>query len=73
MHVTRQCLRNMSAASDNEAVEEVRQVLASIQTEDCKSLAETKLIHSLGVDVNTGVISIKLNLTKDYRKGKAII
>jgi hypothetical protein len=32
-----------------------------------------KLIHSLGIDVNKGIVSIQLNLTKDYRKAKALI
>ena len=31
------------------------------------------IIHSLGVDAASGTISIKLNLTKEYRKAKALI
>jgi Mrp family chromosome partitioning ATPase len=31
------------------------------------------LIHSLGVDDTQGIVSIKLNLNRDYRKAKSLI
>jgi len=31
------------------------------------------VIHSLGIDVTTGTVSIKLNLTQDYRKIKSLV
>ena len=44
-----------------------------MKTEDGKSLDELNLIHSLGIDTASGTISIKLNLTKEYRKAKSLI
>lgn len=31
------------------------------------------VINSLGIDVTTGTVSIKLNLTQDYRKVKSLV
>lgn len=44
-----------------------------MKTEEGKSIDELNLIHSLGIDTASGTVSIKLNLTKDYRKAKSII
>lgn len=44
-----------------------------MKTEDGRSIDEMNLIHSLGIDDNSGTVSIKLNLTKDYRKAKSLI
>ena len=52
---------------------EVEGVLKSLTTESGKSIDELNIIHSLGADAALGVVSIKLNLTKDYRKAKALI
>ena len=61
------------SVSNQEAIAEIRNVINSLKTEDGKSIVETNVIHSVGVDPKTGVISIKLNLTKDYRKAKALL
>lgn len=60
---------NQNAAAFNE----VAQVLRQLKSEDGKSIDEMNIIHSLGVDAPSGTISIKLNLTKEYRKAKALI
>ena len=52
---------------------EVRNALSQLRTESGKSLDELELIHSMGIDQDKGIISIKLNLTKDYRKAKSLI
>ena len=44
-----------------------------MKTESGKTIDEMDLIHSLGIDEKTGIVSIKLNLTKDYRKSKSLI
>lgn len=44
-----------------------------MKTEEGKSMDEINIIHSVGVDAKLGMISIKLNLRKDYRKAKALI
>ena len=44
-----------------------------MKTENGKTIDEMNLIHSLGIDDNSGTVSIKLNLTKDYRKAKSLI
>ena len=59
--------------SNAEAFAEVTNVLKSLKSEDGKSVDEMNIIHSLGIDTATGTISIKLNLTKEYRKAKALI
>lgn len=48
-------------------------VLREIKDDSGKSLEQSNTIHSVNyIDVEQSVI-IKLNLTKDYRKAKAII
>jgi len=51
----------------------VTKVLKDMKTEEGKSMDEINIIHSVGVDAKLGMISIKLNLRKDYRKAKALI
>ena len=53
---------------DAKAFEEVAQVLKSLKSQDGKTLDELALIHSLGIDTPSGTVSIKLNLTENYRK-----
>ena len=45
----------------------------ALKDENGKSMDEMDIIHSLGVDHVSGIVSIKLNLTKDYRKAKSLI
>ena len=45
------------------AFKEVADVLKSLKDESGKSIDEMGVIHSLGIDVTTGTVSIKLNLT----------
>ena len=54
-------------------MEEITNALKELKTEDGKSIDEQGMIHSLGLDEKTGTVSIKLNLTKDYRKAKALV
>ena len=49
------------------------EALKALKNEDGKSMDEMNLIHSLGIDDMTGTVSIKLNLSKDYRKAKTLI
>ena len=44
-----------------------------MKTEEGKSMDEINIIHSVGVDAKLGMISVKLNLRKDYRKAKVLI
>ena len=55
------------------AFKEVADILKELKSEDGRTIDEMGLIHSLGIDVPSGTVSIKLNLTKDYRKVKALI
>jgi len=64
---------NQGAQSNEEAISEVTKVLKDMKTEEGKSMDEINIIHSVGVDAKLGMISIKLNLRKDYRKAKALI
>ena len=69
-------IRSFSSTPEDiqqKAISEVTEVINQLKTEDGNSLSETKLIHSLGVDTEKGIISIKLNLTKDYRKAKTLL
>lgn len=52
--------------------EEILNMLKDIKDESGKSITEMKIIHTLDVD-QEGNVNIKLNLTQDYRKGKALI
>ena len=64
---------SVKAPSEEEAISELRSSIGKMKTEDGTSLADTNLIHSMGVDLSTGTVSIKLNLTKDYRQGKTLL
>ena len=61
------------STNNEEYHNEVRNALAQLRTESGQSLDELKMIHSMGIDQDKGIISIKLNLTKDYRKAKSLI
>ena len=52
---------------------EVRTVLSDLKDDKGNSIADSGLIHSLGVDAASGIVSVKLNLSKDYRKARALI
>lgn len=54
-------------------VEEIAKSLKEITDENCKSIDDLGVIHSVGFDNLSGTVSIKLNLTKDYRKAKELI
>ena len=54
-------------------MEQIIKSLKEIKDESGKSIDELDIIHSLGYDDLTGTVSIKLNLTKDYRKIKDLI
>jgi hypothetical protein len=62
-----------SGQTNEEAISEVTKVLKDMKTEEGKSMDQINIIHSVGVDAKLGMISIKLNLRKDYRKAKALI
>ena len=59
--------------TNDAAIAEVTNVLKSMKTEEGKSMDEINIIHSVGVDAKLGMISVKLNLRKDYRKAKVLI
>ena len=48
-------------------------VLRELKDEQGRSIEEIKIIHSLEVGPEAGVVNIKLNLTSDYRKAKQLI
>jgi len=54
-------------------VEEIAKSLKEITDENGKSIDDLGVIHSVGFDNLSGTVSIKLNLTKDYRKAKELI
>ena len=54
-------------------MKEIRDLLNSLKNQEGQSIADQGIIHSLGIDDAQGVVSIKLNLTQDYRKAKALI
>ena len=54
-------------------MEEIAKTLKELIDENGKSIDELGVIHSLGYDDLSGTVSIKLNLTKDYRKVKELI
>lgn len=54
-------------------MKEIRELLNSLKNQEGKSIADQGMIHSLGIDDVQGIVSIKLNLTQDYRKAKALI
>ena len=49
------------------------EALKQVKDESGKSLDELNLIHSFGVDRASGTVSVKLKLTKDYRKAKSLV
>ena len=54
-------------------LEEVKNALNELKDQDGNSIGDKGIIHSLGIDAPNGVVSIKLNLTQDYRKARALI
>jgi metal-sulfur cluster biosynthetic enzyme len=53
------------------AKEEVMTALSEVRDEKGKSLQELGMLHSL--EVKEGTVTIKLNLTSDYRKIKNLV
>jgi hypothetical protein len=47
--------------------------MKDLKDEKGKSIDETKILHTLDIDESKGTVSIKLNLTQDYRKAKALL
>ena len=70
---TQQRYFSSTPESNEDAIAEVTNVLKGMKTEEGKSMDEINIIHSVGVDAKLGMISVKLNLKKDYRKAKVLI
>lgn len=51
----------------------MKSALNELKDEAGNSIGDKGIIHSLGIDAANGVVSIKLNLTQDYRKARALI
>ena len=71
-----QNIRMFTAYSKKQEAElfaQVSESLKQLKTENGKSLDELGMIHSMGVDSAHGIVSVKLNLTKDYRKAKSLV
>ena len=58
------------AEREAKAFNEVAEVLKNLKGEDGKSIDDMGLIHSLGIDVPSATVSVKLNLSQNYRKVK---
>ena len=56
-----------------ERYKEVQRALNALKDENGRWIDEMDIIHSLGIDDVNGIVSIKLNLSKDYRKAKSLI
>jgi metal-sulfur cluster biosynthetic enzyme len=70
---TNQTRRFSSTEGGSGAKGEVLRALDEIKDEKGKSLQELGMLHSLSVNPAEGLISIKLNLTTDYRKIKTLV
>ena len=66
-------IQNRSYSTITQSKDQVLQLLRELKDENGKDLLELNLIHTLTVDKETNTVSIKLNLTKNYRKLKTLI
>jgi hypothetical protein len=61
------------STTTNQEREEILNLMKDLKDEKGKSIDETKILHTLDIDQSKGTVNIKLNLTQDYRKAKALL